>query len=67
MTQSAKPRISLADAIAELPAGISRAKRGGEGQDVRFAAKEIEVELFLDFCRTVEATAGFAAVQTGEI
>ena len=45
-------------AIAELRAEISRAKREGEGQDVRFAAKEIEVELSIDFGWTAEATGG---------
>jgi hypothetical protein len=48
----------LADAIAELRAEISRARQEGEGKDVRFAAKEIEVELSLDFGWEAEATGG---------
>ena len=52
------PRIRLADAIAELRAEISRAKQEGEGKDVRFAAKAIEVELSLDFHWTAEVSGG---------
>src|SRR5215212_9465516 len=48
----------VADAIAELRAEISRARQEGEGKDVRFAAKAIEVELSIDFGWTAEATAG---------
>jgi hypothetical protein len=48
----------LADAIAELRAEISHARQKGEGKDVRFAAKSIEVELSIDFGWTAEATAG---------
>jgi hypothetical protein len=48
----------LADAIAELRAEISRARKEGAGKDVRFAPKAIEVELSLDFAWTGEATAG---------
>src|SRR3954452_15464946 len=58
MTENRPPNIRLADAIAELRAEISRARREGEGKDVRFAAKAIEVELSLDFGWAVEATAG---------
>ena len=58
MPESAKSRISLADAIAELRAEISRARRQGEGQDVRFAARAIEVELSLDFGWAADATVG---------
>jgi len=50
--------IGLADAISELRAEISRARREGEGKDVRFAAKAIEVELSVDFGWTAEGTAG---------
>ena len=57
MTQTETPRVRLSDAIAELRAEISRARREGEGQDVRFATKEIEVELCLDFGWTAEAEA----------
>lgn len=52
-------RIRLADALSELRSEISRAKREGEGKDVRFAAKEIEVELSIDF--------GWAAEASGEV
>jgi hypothetical protein len=58
VTQNTTPRIRFADAIAELRAEISRARKEGEGKDVRFAAKAIEVELSLDFGWTVEASAG---------
>jgi hypothetical protein len=50
--------MKLSDAIAELRAEISRAQQEGKGKDVRFAAKEIEVELSLDFGWSAEATAG---------
>lgn len=49
--------MGLADAIAELRAEISRARTEGEGKDVRFAAKAIEVELSIDFGWTAEASA----------
>jgi hypothetical protein len=49
-------RIRLADAIKELRAEIGRARREGEGEDVRFKAKEIEVELSVDFGWTAEAS-----------
>jgi hypothetical protein len=52
------PRIRLADAIAELRAEISRAREEGEGKDVRFAAKAIEVELSIDFGWTAEVKGG---------
>ena len=52
------PKIHLADAIAELRAEISRAMREGEGKDVRFAAKTIEVELSVDFSWTAEVSGG---------
>jgi hypothetical protein len=52
------PKFHLADAIAELRAEISRARKEGEGKDVRFAAKTIEVELSLDFSWTAEVSGG---------
>jgi hypothetical protein len=58
VTEEKVPKMRLADALAELRAEISRAQQEGEGKDVRFAAKEIEVELSLDFGWTVEASAG---------
>lgn len=58
MTKDTQPRIRLADALAELRAEISRARQEGEGQDVRFATKQIEVELSLDFGWTAEASGG---------
>ena len=58
MTENRPPNIRLADAIAELRAEISRAQQEGEGKDVRFAAKAIEVELSVDFGWTAEGTAG---------
>ena len=58
MSENVKPRIRLADAIAELRAEIDRAKRDGEGKDVRFAAKAIEVELSIDFGWSAEVNAG---------
>lgn len=58
MTNAPTSRIRLADALAELRSEISRARREGEGQDVRFAAKEIEVELSVDFGWAAEASGG---------
>ena len=58
MTSNSPTKMGLADAIAELRAEISRARREGEGKDVRFAAKAIEVELSVDFGWTAEGTAG---------
>ena len=58
MTENTHPRIRLADAIAELRAEISRARQEGEGKNVRFSTKTIEVELSLDFGWTAEVTAG---------
>ena len=58
MTENRAPNVRLADAIAELRAEISRAQQEGEGKDVRFAAKAIEVELSVDFGWTAEGTAG---------
>jgi hypothetical protein len=52
------PKVRLADAIAELRAEISSAHREGEGKDVRFAAKSIEVELSFEFGLTAEVSAG---------
>jgi Trypsin-co-occurring domain 2 len=52
------PRIRLADAISELRAEISRAMQEGEGKEVRFTAKTIEVELSLDFNWAAEASGG---------
>jgi hypothetical protein len=56
--ENTTPKIRLADAIAELRAEISQARREGEGKDVRFAMKAIEVELSVDFGWTAEGTAG---------
>jgi Trypsin-co-occurring domain 2 len=58
VTGNTTPKMRLADAIAELRAEISRARQEGEGKDVRFAAKEIEVELSLDFGWKAEASVG---------
>jgi Trypsin-co-occurring domain 2 len=58
MMVSDTPRIQLADAIAELRAEISRARQEGEGKDVRFATKAIEVELSLDFEWVAEVSGG---------
>src|SRR4051812_37783076 len=58
MTENRVPNMRLADAIAELRAEISRARQEGEGKDVRFAAKAIEVELSVNFGWTAEGTAG---------
>ena len=58
MTKDTPRKIRLSDAIAELRSEISRARREGEGNDVRFTAKEIEVELSLDFGWSAEAEAG---------
>jgi hypothetical protein len=52
-------QISLADAIAELRAELSRARRAAEGQDIRFSVEEIEVELSLEFGATRSASGGF--------
>jgi Trypsin-co-occurring domain 2 len=58
MTENRPPNVRLADAIAELRAEISRARQEGEGKDVRFSAKAIEVELSVDFGWAAEGTAG---------
>jgi hypothetical protein len=60
MGQNKTPRVRLADAITELRAEISRARQEGQGKDVRFAAKSIEVELSFEFGLTAEASAGVA-------
>jgi hypothetical protein len=52
-------QISLADAIAELRAELSRARRAATGQDIRFSVEEIEVELSLEFGATRSAGGGF--------
>ena len=49
MADDQKSRVRLADAIKELRAEISRARQEGQGQDVRFRAKSIEVALSIDF------------------
>jgi hypothetical protein len=49
---------NLADAIAQLREQISLARQEGEGKDVRFAAKTIEVELSLEFGVSGEVKAG---------
>jgi hypothetical protein len=59
MAESVRPTtMRLADAIAELRAEISEAMREGVGKDVRFMAKEIEVELSVDFDWAAEGSAG---------
>jgi len=58
VTENRPPNVRLADAIAELRAEISRARQEGEGKDVRFATKAIEVELSVDFGWTAEGSAG---------
>jgi hypothetical protein len=58
VTENRPKKVRLADAIAELRAEISRAQKEGEGKDVRFAAKAIEVELSVDFGWTAEGSAG---------
>jgi hypothetical protein len=57
MSENAVSRIRLADAIAELRSEISQARREGDGKDVRFSAKTIEVELSIDFGLSAEADA----------
>jgi hypothetical protein len=49
--------IGLADAIANLRAELSRARRAGEGTDIRFAAGEITVELAIEFSSSQEVGA----------
>ncbi len=51
-------RLGLAEAIREVRAQLSRARQEGEGQDVRFTASQIELELSLDFGWSVEASGG---------
>ena len=58
MSENPVSRVRLSDAIAELRAEIERAKLEGEGKLVRFAAKEISVELSLEFGLTAEIKAG---------
>jgi hypothetical protein len=58
MTDDQKSRVRLADAIKELRVEISRARQEGQGQDVRFRAKSIEVELSIDFEMSGEGSAG---------
>jgi hypothetical protein len=54
----APQQIGLADAIAELRAELSRARRIAAGQDVRFSIEEIEVELSLEFGTMQSANGG---------
>jgi hypothetical protein len=58
MADDQKSRVRLADAIKELRAEISRARQEGQGQDVRFRAKSIDVELAIDFELSGEGSAG---------
>jgi Trypsin-co-occurring domain 2 len=51
--------IGLADAIAQLRAELSQARQQGQGQDIRFAMGDIEVEFSLEFGRTREGKLGF--------
>jgi hypothetical protein len=60
MTSYSPTKIGLADAITELRAELSRARQEGEGKDIRFSAKAIDVELSVDFGWTAEGTAGIA-------
>lgn len=58
MAQAKMSKMRLADAVAELRSEISRARQEGEGKDVRFAAREIQVELAIDFGWAAEASGG---------
>ncbi len=58
MSEAPMPKIRLADAIAELRTELSRARREGEGQNIRFAARAIEVELAIEFGWSAEGKAG---------
>jgi hypothetical protein len=51
-------RIGLAEAIAELRAELSRARREGQDTDIRLAVGEIEVELGLEFAWSREGSGG---------
>ena len=59
MPREGETRIGLAEAIAQLRGELSRARKQGEGQDIRFAAKEITVELSVDFGWSKEGGGGF--------
>lgn len=58
MSEELKSRMRLADAISELRREIARAKLEGEGREIRFRAKEIELELSIDFELGAEVEGG---------
>lgn len=51
-------KVGLAEAIAEIRAELSRARREGKDQDIRLSVDDIEVELALEFAWTGEAGGG---------
>jgi hypothetical protein len=52
--------LGLADAIAELRTQIEKARVEGAGKPVRFSAKQIEVELSIEFGLKAEVSAGIS-------
>lgn len=53
--------VSLADAIKQLRAQLEEAQSEGKGKALRFAAKNVEVELNIVFKSEVEGGAGVKA------
>jgi hypothetical protein len=58
MTEVNQGQIRLADAIAELRNEIQRARNEGANHEVRFKAKDIEIELSIEFGLSGEANVG---------
>jgi hypothetical protein len=52
-------RVGLPEAVAQLRADLSKARREGDGKDVRFAVEEVQVELAVEFGWTREGGGGF--------
>jgi hypothetical protein len=53
--------VTVADAIKELRAQLEDAQREGTGKDLRFVARNVEVELAIVFKSAVEAGGGVKA------
>jgi hypothetical protein len=51
-------QVGLAEAIAEVRAELERARRAGQGEAIRLAVGEIEVELGLEFAWNREGSGG---------
>jgi hypothetical protein len=53
--------VKLADAVKQLREQLEEAQRAGSGQNIRFLAKSVEVELNVVFKSEVEGGAGLKA------